>query len=63
MFPNLRAELVRRGMNTKDFAEELGFAYPTLTRKMSGQSDFSYSEIIKIIEYLELTFEYLFKKS
>ena len=56
MFTNLKAEMVRKGMNAKNLAENLNFSYPTFVKKISGQTDFTYSEIKKITDYLGLTF-------
>ncbi len=48
MFPNLNAELARRGMKKKDFAKMLGISERTAANKLSGKSEFTLSEIRKI---------------
>ncbi len=62
MFINLRAELVRKNMTIKDLAQKVDIKYSTLTRKFSGAKDFTYSEILKITKFFNMTFEYLFKQ-
>lgn len=48
----LRDALNRRRIKICDFAEQLGVSKPTLYRKMSGESDFTRTEIQKSCEIL-----------
>lgn len=49
-------------MTIKDLAQKVDIKYSTLTRKFSGAKDFTYSEILKITKFFNMTFEYLFKQ-
>ena len=48
MFPNLNAELARRGMKKKEFAKLLDISERTAANKLCGKSEFTLSEIRKI---------------
>lgn len=62
-YPNLEAEIARRGINVKDMLEKLNLTYRTFARRMSGVSEFHLSEIITIMaifpdQALEKLFEH-----
>ena len=64
MFNNLKAEITRRGLNKTKFAALINMDSRLLSLKISGKSDFKYSEMQKIKEALgdeTLTLEYLFE--
>ena len=61
-FKNLRAELARKNMSIKDLSIAIDMPYPTLARKCAGNTDFTYSEILKILNVFNTTFEYLFER-
>lgn len=48
----LRDALNRKHISTREFAKALSIATPTLYRKMSGDSDFTRTEIQKSCEIL-----------
>lgn len=50
-----RAILARKEMSATEIAKEIGIDPATLSRKMSGQSDFYRSEIEKLCKVLNLT--------
>ena len=56
-----RAILARKEMSATEIAKEIGIDPATLSRKISGQSDFYRSEIEKICEILELNAEEIMK--
>ena len=62
MYPNLRAEIARKGMSLCDFAKAVGMAYQTLRAKINGFREFTYPEVVMIRNYLnpEISIEYLF---
>lgn len=61
MFPNLKAEMVRKNIKAMDIAELLGITKDTMYNKLSGKSDFFRHEIFKIKElFPDCTLEYLF---
>lgn len=62
MYPNLKAELVRRRMTMQDLAEKTGIRLQTLYTKTSGRTDFSFSEAVKVKKALgvDMSLEELF---
>ena len=50
-----RAILARKEMSATEIAKKIGIDPATLSRKMSGQSDFYRSEIEKLCKVLALT--------
>lgn len=64
MFPNLRAEMARKGITTKDLSSCLGCSPKTVLNKFSGKSEFTRVELFKIKNefFPDLTIEYLFQK-
>lgn len=64
MFNNLAAEIARKGVKNKDFAEKIGIHPVIFSKKINGKVDFTLQEVIRIIEYFncEFTFEYLFEE-
>lgn len=62
MFPNLNAEMARKGMTIKSLSEKAGIKYDSLKNKMSGETEFKRSEMIAIKkEFPDCTMDYLFK--
>lgn len=63
MFPNLIAEMARKGITQKDLCNCIKKDKSTLSEKINGKRDFKMSEIMKIKEtfFPDLTLEYLFK--
>lgn len=62
VFPNLMAELGRTGETQSDLAELLGISKPTVSRKVSGQIDWTQSEIDKLCEHFNKDYYHLFIK-
>lgn len=54
MYPNLKAELVRRNMTIRDLSEKIKMPTQTLYGKTSGKNEFTYSETVKIKKALDL---------
>lgn len=50
----LRAEIVRNGMNLGDFARAMGVTNNTITNKLKNPSSFTIIDIQKTIEILNL---------
>lgn len=63
MFPNLRAEMARIGIDGVIVSRHLGCTNKTFSRKMTGKGEFTRAEIFKIQKkfFPDLTIEYLFK--
>lgn len=63
MYRNLEAELARKGITKTKMAEELGLTLGTLSLKLSGKSNLTLPEAVKIKKALavELSIEYLFE--
>ena len=53
----LKAKIVKQGMNIGEFCDKCGFVRSTFDRKMSGKSDFDLEDINIIIDALGLTIE------
>lgn len=51
----LKALFVERGLRVPEVAKALGLSVPSIYVKLRGQSDFTYTEIKKLKELLELT--------
>ena len=63
MYHNLKAEIVRKGLKLQDIADKLSISKNTLNRRISGKSDFTFSEVIKIMEFFPgLSADYLFQR-
>lgn len=52
-----RAALVLKGLTMAELAQRLGVNPSTLSKKVSGESDFSRIELMKIREILDLTLD------
>lgn len=65
MFPNLFAELARRGWTLKILAEQAGIPYPSLLNKANGKTEFTRSEMcsIKRIVAPQLTMDFIFESN
>ena len=50
----LKALMTIRGIKRRNLAKELGISYNTLTKKLSGQREFTLDEVLKIKEILSL---------
>ena len=50
----LRAKMIERGLTTEQMSDVLGINRATLSRKMSGASDFKRAEIQQISMILQL---------
>ena len=68
MFPNLRAEMARKGLTQKDVVNELqkrGFTMvvPTFSAKFNGKYDFTFAEAVAIKDIVgtEISLEELFE--
>ena len=64
VYPNLEAEIARRGIKKKDIAEELGISYKAFSNKRLGNSPFTYDEVCMICNcfFPDLDERYLFQK-
>lgn len=51
-YPNLEAELARRGLNYKDVAEAVGKSTRTITNKLNGTTSFTIAECLAIKDNL-----------
>lgn len=64
MYPNLEAELARRGMTKLKLAKLLNMRYPTLIDKLNGKSRMYFDDAIRIRSVVcpEADLDYLFEK-
>lgn len=65
MFPNLKAEMARSGVDGKTIATSIGITPRTFSNKLCGKSEFTRSEMMKIQSgfFNGLSIEYLFDVS
>ena len=61
LFPNLRAEMARRGETIGDIGKLVGLSYSTIKFRFSGKSDWTISEIETICDYFGKDYYELFK--
>lgn len=62
MYPNLRAELTRRGLTMSEFAKRIGMSPQGLSYRMNGKRNFTYPEALRIKKELgvDIPLEILF---
>jgi len=62
MFPNLAAEIKRRGLTQKEFARKVQINENSFSRKINSKAVFNYKEITRIIGFFNprLSLDYLF---
>lgn len=61
-FPNLVAEMARRGETQKSLAKILNVSEPTMSLKLKGKSDWTFDEVEKLCEYFGKDYYQLFIK-
>lgn len=59
-YPELAAEMVRRGETQRYLAKVLGITYSAMWRRLTGRVEWSVDEIITVCEHYGKTFEELF---
>lgn len=58
---NLKAEIARGDLKTKDLAQHLSISVRTINYKLSGETEFTLSEMMKLKEiFPDNSLEYLF---
>ena len=64
MYPNLEAELARRGMTKLKLAKQLNMRYPTLIDKLNGKRRMYFDDAIRIRNVVcpEADLDYLFER-
>lgn len=62
MYPNLNAEMARRGINIYTLSEKTGIRYNTLAAKLRGDTDLKMTEAIKIKDAIDpaMNMDYLY---
>ena len=62
VYPELAAEIARRGIKKKDIAKSLGICDKALNEKLRGQSPFKWQEVCVIRDrfFPDLALEFLF---
>ncbi|MDI6742182.1 MAG: hypothetical protein QMD11_05510 [Smithella sp.] len=64
-FPELRALMAKHGMNLDKMAQVIDTTYVTFSKKLNGNSDFTYSDMLKIKDFFvakgeKVTVEHIF---
>ena len=60
-YPNLVAEMARRGETQRTISKLLNLTNNSVHRKMTGKSEWTISEIEKLCEYFNKDYDELFK--
>lgn len=65
MYPNLDAEMARKGLKRKDLAELFGGRIPTVSDKLNGKYPLSLHEAerVRALFFPDLTLDYLFDRN
>ena len=65
MYPNLEAEMVRKGIKNEDIAKAIDRDERTIRNKRSGSTEFTFNEVLIIRDkfFPIHTLEYLFEQS
>lgn len=61
-YPELAAEMAKRGDTQKVIGELLNLPSGSITRRLAGEIEWSISEINKICKYYQKSYEELFKE-
>lgn len=63
MFPNIRAEMARKGLTITSMASDLHINDRTLGNKLLGRTEFTWTEVSQIRQrfFPSCSFEYLFE--
>lgn len=62
-YPNLKAEMARRGYTFEDLGKIIGVTAGAISLKLNGKRDFDILEIKKLCEHFKMPFEELFHAS
>lgn len=60
-YPELRGEMAKHGDTQKTLAKLLGTTYSSVSRRLTGKTEWSISEICKICNHYKRDFNELFK--
>lgn len=65
MYPNLDAEMARKGLKRKDLAEFFNNRIPSVSEKLNGKYPLSLDEAhrIKLEHFPEFSLDYLFERN
>lgn len=61
LYPNLRAEMARKGMTQTDLGRILNISTVAVHMRLSGQIQWRIEEIGKVLDFFGKDFDYLFK--
>lgn len=60
-YPNLAAEMARRGETQKELATLLKISRGTMSRKMNGKTEFTIGDVEILCEHFKMDYYELFK--
>lgn len=61
-YPELVGEMAKHGDTQESIGKLLGLAYSSVCRRLTGKTEWSISEIDKLCDYYNKSYEELFKK-
>lgn len=59
-YPNLRAEMARRGYTNAELGKILGVGESAISHKLHGRNSFDIKEVRILCDHFKMTFEELF---
>lgn len=62
LFPNLRAEMARKGNTIEDIGKVVGISYSTIKARFAGRSDWTLGEVETLCDYFKKDFYELFER-
>lgn len=62
IFPGLRAKMSYANEDVKDLSDILNMSDDSIRRRLSGRAEFELTEIKRLIEHYDSSFEELFEK-
>lgn len=64
LYPNLKAEMARKGISYKAISESAGISMRTFNNRLRGEQEFTWPEVLAIHEtfFADLDLKYLFQK-
>jgi len=62
MYPNIKAELARKGFGLQELADLLDLSIGSISKRMNGKVKWTTEEVDSIISMTGREYEYLFKK-
>lgn len=63
LLTEIKVEMVRAGKTVSDLATALNVARPTISKKLNGHTEFTYGEVAKVAEVLNISASELVRRA